>query len=148
MFSNLKEKIVEILKKDEEDKSDNTEQQYSFHNTIQYRMLCLVIGFVFFICLLTAFYPSLLTKPMITIPQNGEITLTAFFPIIILFSAFYYGCSVSGSFVVDRCLVILNDIKNKVEIPQIISHSLVLILVISFVAYKIIFPTVLVDAIR
>ena len=138
-FSELKQKVTDFLKKSEE--KSLSLPKYSFRESIQYKQMNVVIGFVMIFYLLSAFAPSYLNLPLITISQDTRLTIINLFPIIIVVCVMLYSCESIGSWALDTILDVGDDIKNKVKPSAIVVNSLVLILFVTFIVFKLIFTT-------
>ena len=133
-LSELKQKILGHLKED----SEGT-QHYSFRDTFQYRLLSIVVGLFFIHSLLVALDSSLLTKPILTIPSSGELTLISLFPLMILGYVFIYICTGIGSWAVDKILLLGEDIKKRVSLSVFLSDAIAIVALIAFILYRVIF---------
>jgi hypothetical protein len=136
--SDLKQKIVEILKKD----ANEPHEKFDFRQTVQYEMAEMIIGYAFIIYICMAVSPSTLELKFL-VPQDGGYTILNLFPIIILGYVLVYSSKMFGSWILDHLWIIATDIKNRVSIPQFISDSLMIIVVFAFIAFKLLYPTAL-----
>jgi hypothetical protein len=136
-FAELKEKVKKVLKEDETD--PKTEPvKYSFRDSFQGKMMEIVIGYALTLALMTAIVPSMLTQSFKII--NNELT----FPFMFLLSLIGYVSvmcfQIMGSFILDHAFLVWDDIKDHVKPPQIIMDSLVVIVVVGYITFKLIYP--------
>lgn len=136
-LNEFKEKVSEFLKEDAE---EHPQEKYNFKDSYHYKQITVATGFVVGVLAIMALQPELLTRPM-NIVEN--LTIMGF--MIYAFAGYILmtSCERAGIFVVDNLTEIYNGIMNHIKPPQIVSNSLVFILLMGYLAFKILYPVVL-----
>ena len=139
-LSEIKQKIIKLLREDDK-RDDIVDGRYRFRGSFHYKLVSIIVGFLLVYNLLLAFYPSILENPILTVPQSGELTLTNLFAIIVLGYVLIYSCGSMGSWMLDKLLLLGEDVKNRVKLSKFISDALVIIALVAVILYKIVFST-------
>lgn len=135
-YADIKSKIKSILAEDAEAHKDD--ERFSFKDTFQYRQLTIVVGFVIGIITVMAIKPELLTSPL----NFENMTIMSFATYALVGYIFVIACEGAGMFVMDRAEIIYNDLSQHAKIPKIIGDSLIVIMLIGFLAFKLLYPVV------
>lgn len=136
-FSELKEKVKEVLKEDETDPKEEP-IKYSFRDSFQGKMMEIVIGYALTLALMTAVIPSMLTESFKII--NSELTFQFLFLLSLVGYMSVMCFQIMGSFILDHAFLVWDDIKDHVKPSQIVTDSLIVIVLVGYIAFKLIYP--------
>ncbi len=136
-FTELKEKVKKVLKEDET--TPETEHvKYSFRDSIQGKMMEIVIGFGITLIIMEAILPSMLTESFDLV--DGKLPFQSIAVLSLIGYVFIMCFQTMGCWVMDHAYTIWDDIKDHVKPPQIIMDSLVIIVVFGYIAFKLLYP--------
>jgi hypothetical protein len=136
-FAELKEKVKKALK-DDKTNPETEPVKYSFRDSFQGKMMEIVIGYALTLALMMAVVPSMLTESFKII--NSELTFQFLFLLSLVGYLSVMCFQIMGSFILDHAYLVWDDIKDHVKPPRIIMDSLVVIVVVGYIAFKLIYP--------
>jgi hypothetical protein len=134
-LNDLKEKVKTFLK---EDADEHKDEEYSFKDTFQYRQMKIAVGFVVGIMTAMVIEPNILTSVL----NFENMTILGFATYAFAAYILMIGCESVGGFIIGKAEVIYGDIMQRAKAPKIFSDSIIIIVLIIFLALKLIYPTV------
>ena len=145
-FSELIQKVKDLLKEDEPEPETESElkpqlgtEKYSFRDSFQGRMMEIVIGYALTLLIMTAIVPDMLTRAFEIV--NNELTFSFIFTLSLVGYLSIMCFQTMGSFILDHVFLVWNDIKEHVGLPKIVSDSLIVIVLVGYLVFKLMYPT-------
>jgi hypothetical protein len=148
-FNNIKTKISEFIKNDDEaleerrkedEQIDIQENRIERNLGMQMKLLRFVLGYAVVLAVMQVIVPDMLTLSFFKLSVDNGFTIMSMFPIILFCYVMFLACDMMGGMCIFYGLRLFNNLKEKLPIPTIISNMAVPIVLVLYITYRLITP--------